>query len=295
MLRKMGMKRNVFIFITIVALFTATYLTFFNHPPAEETLMANRAQSIRRPEWMEKTMEVNFVQEANAAAKDVFLLDEPKNNNIEKFDSNKKKLLEAPKNDIERIHQSAIDKTKSAAGDNKISKIADNKEKENFLPDTGGKLPKEETTLVDKHGIKFFDWDKWISDQGFVSVGKIWAFCDEPNPPVVGAAILMADENGGIKIVTVMNTTFENSILFGTIAVKVEYGGIQLYTNEFPVCDMAEEDEFFTCPMKAGDQYYMREDHVPGLLPAGNYYTEAKLIDHNKVTVVCANCDLNIK
>ncbi|XP_071958387.1 uncharacterized protein [Antedon mediterranea] len=287
MIRKMVSRRTLFILISIMTFFTAVYFTLFNHPPAEETLMANKQESIRRPDWMKNAP----VQEAvipaapQQQAADTGLAQMESN-------ANNKLIVAANTNDVLEENKKISRNLEEGAKPNIIKE--ESKEKVNILAE-GDIKAEQHNTGTGRHGLKLFDWDKWISDNGFVSVGKIWAFCDEPDPPVVGAALLMADESGGIKIVTVMNTTFENSILFGTIAVTVEYGGVRLYTNEFPVCDMAEEDPYFTCPMKGGDQYYMREDHVPGLLPAGNYYTEAKLIDHKQKTVVCANCDLNIK
>ncbi|XP_072169730.1 uncharacterized protein [Diadema setosum] len=147
-----------------------------------------------------------------------------------------------------------------------------------------------------RHGIKFFDWDKWVKDNDFVELGNIWAYCDDEDPPVVGKVLLLPDEdNGGLKNVIIFNTTLEYDVVMGKAEVSIEYNKMHFYGNTFDFGDLETEGDFFKCPIAKGDQYYVREQHLSALVPKGTFYGEARLIDQNDKVILCSSMTMTMK
>ncbi|XP_071785900.1 uncharacterized protein [Asterias amurensis] len=157
---------------------------------------------------------------------------------------------------------------------------------------------------VKDHKIPKIDWDLWMKDNGFVDIGTLWGYCDDSDPPVIGKVLLMKDEDrGGLKIVVVMNTTFDEPVEYGSIFVSVMYGDMNFYEKDMDICTLYDDDEpdpdeerdtFFDCPMAEGNKYYIKEIHVPFFVPSGHFKAKAKLTDQAGRIVLCASADMTL-
>lgn len=260
----MSWKTVVGVLCTITVIL-GTYIKFFDRPPAEDTLDANRLYAdIERPSFtrhggqlsdLKLTRNVTFDRTFNSSVVRVNITQGPVNSNKNVSD---------------------VTKDESASMSKDGSDV-------------------KETLPLEGHGIKKFDWDGWVKDNNFVNIGNIWAYCDDAEPITIGKVILL-DYDGSLVVSLVLNTTFDADIKFGTVEVKVMYYTTEFYHKTYDVCTMAEkfEDDFFTCPMVKGDKYYYREQPISRFMPSGEFSIDLTLRDENEKVVICGACKLKI-
>ncbi|XP_071823395.1 uncharacterized protein [Apostichopus japonicus] len=255
---RMSWKAAVGVLCT-VTIILGTYLKYFDHPPAEETLDANRnMDTIERP---------SFFKSAR---------DKPDRGG----------LREDPVNHSSNLTRFEDEKTFN--GSTILGKETEVDQNNSVLNDTEKDVPK---STSEKHGIKKFDWDGWIKENEFVNIGNTWAYCDDEDPILVGKIILF-NNDGSLTMSLVMNTTFEADITFGTVEVKVLYYETVFFHKTFDICEMAEkfEDEFFICPMAKGEKYYFREQPLSSLMPSGEFSIDILMKDEYEKTILCGAC-----
>lgn len=255
------------LFITTIIL--GTYLKFFDHPAASETMDANRMiHDMERPSFIKKVHQSAALKEYSVLKNQTKELNS--STDVLKIVSNKS--------------NSDIFENKTMAPDEERLEQLDSEE----VDDHEGALVKDGRG---PHGIKLFDWDNWVKENDFVNIGSLWAYCDDDDPPLVGKVVLF--NNGGtLSLVLVLNTTFEADIAYGKVEVKVLYSDAEFYHKIYDVCDMAAnfEDDFFQCPMAKGDKYFFKEQTLSRFLPSGTYSVEMSLRNEYENTVICGQC-----
>ncbi|XP_038078872.1 uncharacterized protein LOC119746137 [Patiria miniata] len=226
-------------------------------------------------------------------------------NDTEAFDKNKQE--EKPQN--KQDPQISAKKTKTSENSGEVKEDAKDEVKEIAKTgEEGGADTKPGvdggSKVISHYDYPRFDWDKWVKDNDLVGVGTIWGYCDDPEPPEIGKLLLMKDEDrGGLKVVIVMNSTFDEQVESGQIFANVMYGDMSFYDNTMDICTLFDDDElepgeerdnFFDCPMAAGPKYYTKELHIPFFVPSGHFTAKAKLVDQLQRPVICTSAELKL-
>ncbi|XP_022096103.1 uncharacterized protein LOC110982165 [Acanthaster planci] len=342
---KMTFKRGFACGMITVLAFVGVYLTFFNHPPADETLQANAHNSAHKlgpPKFSNdigpsksnsadgsrhilnqevdtaKRTKEKILRDQGTHPKDDLLsqgsslANDPHGNdsaravvNIDSLidvivASDQEKQEKSPKEPVGQISARTTAASENANGvKDDVKEVNMNGEKGGADTDGGGR-----SKIISHLDYPRFDWDKWVTDNNLVDVGTMWGYCDDPDPAEVGKILLMKDEDrGGLKVVVVMNTTFDEPVVSGLIQAHVMYGEMSFYDKEMDICTLyddtelepgEERDTFFDCPMAAGTKYYTKELHVPFFLPSGHFTAKAKLVDQQDRSVICTSAELQI-
>lgn len=141
------------LFITTIIL--GTYLKFFDHPAASETMNANRLiEEIERPSFIKKVAQSAKLREHNVLRNETKELNS--STDFLKIISNKS--------------DSDSFENKSIAPDEERLKQDDSEE----VDDGEGALVKDDRG---PHGIKLFDWENWVKENDFVNIGSLWGYC----------------------------------------------------------------------------------------------------------------------
>ncbi|XP_072014146.1 uncharacterized protein [Amphiura filiformis] len=328
--RIMASKRAVASILATVGFMLGIYLAFFNHPPATETLEINlhkgaheeskriephfrhlrfredsaKSSAIRALNVSDNSVSqqlVRIFKVTNSTTQDPF--GESSIINAHQADDRGGEVkVQHPSDErgvVEMQEKVQVEQNEMESGQNaREDKLTEDKEVE---------VEKANSIDMDRnigrskeygpHHIRIFDWDKWVQQNNFIDIGTIWAYCDDPDPPPpVGKVMMKKDEEygSGLKIVIHMNSTFEENIEFGKIALSVDVNGMHFFSKKYDACAMVTQSEFFRCPMLAGDKYFHIEQHVPIFLPTGDYYVESQLIDQFDRTIVCAQVKMTL-
>ncbi len=336
----MTFKRGIIGGLMTVTAFVGLYLGFFNHPPPSDTLEANAHHHAKTgveagppkfqdfgPPPKQSDGFIRSVQSHNGSAKQTNdkvlrghrpILAVTVGAQFENGDKdNAKSLLVGDTNKIDFDSSKQDDgkvevKSDITSGDtsseNKDAAVVIDVHDQPNAKDDEGKsetIQKGGKALAARgHNLPKFDWNQWVKDNSFVGIGTLWGYCDDSDPPVIGKVLLMKDEDrGGLKVVVVMNTTFDEPVESGFIFVSVMYGDVNFYERDMDICTLYEDDEpdpdeekdtFFDCPMEDGNKYYMKELHIPFYVPSGHFRAKAKLTDQADRTVLCASADMTL-
>ncbi|XP_077982810.1 uncharacterized protein LOC144437679 [Glandiceps talaboti] len=281
----MSAKRNIIIVVCIVTLCLGLYLAYFNHADAVDILEANKELMKKQHEMRHSAQIANSAQRHVAAAAIIIEYDQIGGRNNGTLSSTDAKRNKAP------VEGESTEGPKL----NNDSKGKDKTEDENVVVASDEKeMPVKETNKVEniKKDPTDFDWDEWVYQNDYVSIGDIYTKCEEPGRKTVGKVLLMADtENGGVKSVIRFNMTWPYDIEYGTIHMSVKYDNMELYSNKFDLCTV--DPELFVCPLPAGPQYYDTEVHVPAYVPKGIFYSRAWLVDQDDNEVACGISEFN--
>ncbi|KAL9976129.1 hypothetical protein ACROYT_G013383 [Oculina patagonica] len=138
-------------------------------------------------------------------------------------------------------------------------------------------------------------WDKWVTENGFKSIGDIWDSCDPSDSrKKIGKVIIYYDSKEKRVIGTaVANFTTKVTLNSGVVHVVAQFHGRTLYDVKHDVCKV--DAKTFGCPMNKGQKMYIYEPFkLPKYIPKGHYFATAKLVNQDDVCLGMTESNLKI-
>lgn len=160
----------------------------------------------------------------------------------------------------------------------------------------GGHLPPDEED-DSPTGRSLRVWKRWVKENGYVSIGKLFNKCNGTDKIMVGTVIMLPDEvNGGVTSRTYLNVTLQTPVTGGQMFLKCQYNGNDLYSNQWDLCTVEEgtDDRIIYCPVRPGRRKFVKNLKIPNYLPKGRYSTKAWLTNQNEEMIGCAFADFKI-
>lgn len=136
-------------------------------------------------------------------------------------------------------------------------------------------------------------WDKWVEERGLKSIGDIWDGCDPSKPrKKIGKVVIHYDSKQKRVIATaVSNFTAKVSLHGGAVHILAKFRGHTLYDVEHDICKL--DAESFSCPMHKGQKVYVHEAiKLPKMIPRGEYYSSAKLLNEKEECLGMTESDI---
>ncbi|XP_070574796.1 uncharacterized protein [Ptychodera flava] len=279
---EMSAKRNIIIVVCVFTVFTGIYFMYFNHADAVDILAANKEMMNAKKNYPLKSHQ-EILHSANSAQRHVAaaaIIITEFGESAAPGNATKEGAATKSGNETKKLPEVAGERANVVMEINEVEIVQEQERVENTV-DVNHKVDPQD-----------FDWDKWVFDNDYVSIGDIYTKCDEDGRKLVGKTLLMADkENGGVKSVILFNITWPHEIEYGTIHMSVRYDNMELYSNKFDLCTV--DEELFQCPLPAGPMAYKYEVHVPAYVPKGTFYSKAFLVDQDEVEVACGISEFN--
>eukprot|EP00112_Aurelia_sp_Birch-Aquarium-sp1_P000772 Seg1075.7 transcript_id=Seg1075.7/GoldUCD/mRNA.D3Y31 product="Phosphatidylglycerol/phosphatidylinositol transfer protein" protein_id=Seg1075.7/GoldUCD/D3Y31 len=160
-----------------------------------------------------------------------------------------------------------------------------------FLAGVKGLLQQSDTKKIPK----LSPWDRWMKENSqFQSIGDIYDKCDNKTRKKIGKVVLEQDTEKGVKLLMVLNMTFNRRVEAGKAHMIVTYRGLEMHNDEYDLCEEAADlEKPLYCPFKKGYELKLRNYiKLPSYIPKGHYIVFSRVTDQLGEEFACINAEV---